>query len=106
MEGTRGFATNGGRADFGVAEYPTDGSSDREIFRKVDQALYRAKKTGRNKVCIAQEEKMATRTAHFTVTKLERLSRLAREENLGEAALLREALDDLLTKYRVADIES
>jgi diguanylate cyclase (GGDEF)-like protein len=90
----------------GVAAFPTDGRSEGEILRKADQALYRAKKTGRNKVCIAQEEKMSTKTTHYTLTQLERLSKLAREENVGEAVLLREALDDLLIKYKVSDIES
>jgi diguanylate cyclase (GGDEF)-like protein len=90
----------------GVAALPTDGRDAGELLRKVDQALYRAKNTGRNKVCIAQEEKMATKTTHYTLTQLERLARLAKEENVGEAALLREALDDLLYKYRVSDVET
>ncbi len=90
----------------GVAAFPTDGRSLSEIVRKADHALYRAKSTGRNRVCIAQEERMATKTSHFTITQLERLAKLAREEGVGEAVLLREALDDLLTKYRVSDVES
>ena len=32
----------------GIAAYPIDGSTESEILRKADQALYRAKKTGRN----------------------------------------------------------
>ncbi len=90
----------------GVAAYPTDGTTTIEILRKADQALYRAKVTGRNKICIAQEEKMATKTTHYTLTQLERLTRLSEEESVVEAVLLREALDDLLTKYRVSSVES
>lgn len=90
----------------GVSAYPTDGRTARDVLRKADQALYRAKETGRNKVCIAEEERMAAKTTHFTLTQLERLSRLSKEEGVGEAVLLREALDDLLTKYKVCDIES
>jgi diguanylate cyclase (GGDEF)-like protein len=90
----------------GVAAYPTDGRTTTEILRKVDQALYRAKDTGRNKVCIAQEERMAAKTSHYTLTQLERLGKLASEEGVGEAVLLREALDDLLVKYKVSDIET
>jgi diguanylate cyclase (GGDEF)-like protein len=90
----------------GVAAFPTDARTRSEVIRKADHALYRAKATGRNKVCIAQEERMATRTSHFTITQLERLAKLAREEGVGEAVLLREALDDLLTKYKVSDVES
>lgn len=90
----------------GIAECPTDGRTATDILRKADQALYRAKETGRNKVYIAQEERMAAKTSHYTLTQLERLSSLAKEEGVGEAALLREALDDLLTKYKVTDVES
>jgi diguanylate cyclase (GGDEF)-like protein len=90
----------------GVAAWPSDGRTRGELVRKADQALYRAKTTGRNRICIAQEERMMTRTSHFTVTQLERLAKLAREEGVGEAMLLREALDDLLIKYRVSDVES
>jgi diguanylate cyclase (GGDEF)-like protein len=90
----------------GIAAFPTDGRSESDVLRKVDQALYRAKETGRNKVCIAQEERMTTKTTHYTLTQLERLSKLAKEENVGEAVLLREALDDLLIKYKVSEVES
>ena len=90
----------------GVAAFPVDGHSESEVMRKADQALYKAKKTGRNKVCIAQEERMSTKTTHYTLTQLERLAKLAREENIGEAVLLREALDDLLIKYKVSRVES
>ncbi len=90
----------------GVAAWPSDGRTRSEIVRKADHALYRAKSTGRNKVCIAQEERMATKTSHFTITQLERLAKLAKEEGVGEAVLLREALDDLLNKYRISDVES
>jgi diguanylate cyclase len=90
----------------GVAAFPSDGRTETEIVRKADHALYRAKSTGRNRVCIAQEERMATKTTHFTITQLERLAKLASEEGVGEAVLLREALDDLLTKYKVSVVES
>jgi diguanylate cyclase (GGDEF)-like protein len=90
----------------GIAAYAIDGNSESEILRKADQALYRAKKTGRNTIRLAYEEKMAPKTAHFTLTQLERLTNLAKEEGVGEAVLLREALDDLLLKYGTNDIES
>ncbi len=90
----------------GIASCPIDGSSESEILRKADQALYRAKRTGRNNIRLAYEERMAPKTSHYTLTQLERLSNLAKEEGVGEAVLLREALDDLLLKYGVNDIES
>jgi diguanylate cyclase (GGDEF)-like protein len=90
----------------GVAAFPADGRTPGDIVRRADQALYRSKSTGRNRVCIAQEERMSTRTTHYTRTQLERLAQLAEKEGLGEAVLLREALDDLLIKYRVSEIET
>jgi len=90
----------------GLASFPIDGRSASELMRKADQALYRAKVDGRAQIRLAYEERMVPKTAHFTQTQLERLSRLADEHGVSEADLLREALDELLTKYGVNDIES
>lgn len=83
----------------GISSCPEDGSRINEIVRKAEGALFRAKKAGRNKVCLSREEKMVTKTSHYTYEQLQRLSELAKKEGLGEAILLREALDDLLKKY-------
>jgi diguanylate cyclase (GGDEF)-like protein len=86
----------------GISAFPIDAQDESELLRKVDQALYKAKVTGRNKIVLSHEEKMAPKTSHFTLTQLERLSVLAKEQGVGEAVLLREALDDLLIKYKHA----
>ena len=84
----------------GLAAYPANGNSDVELFREADQALYLAKSTGRNKVALPlADSRMVTKTSHYTTTQLERLSQLAKAVKRNEAALLREALDDLLKKY-------
>lgn len=83
----------------GVAAYPDDGADETLIIRKANEAIYRAKVTGRNKVCLARDEKMATKTTYYTQGQLHGLSRLAKREKLNEATLLREAMDDLLRKY-------
>jgi diguanylate cyclase (GGDEF)-like protein len=85
----------------GISSFPDDGHVEQDLIRKAIDALYRAKMTGRNKVCLAREERMVTKTSHYTQGQLERLSILAKREGMGEAVLLREALDDLLRKYDV-----
>jgi diguanylate cyclase (GGDEF)-like protein len=85
----------------GLATYPIDGRSGREIMRKADQALYTAFITGKNKICLARDDRKVTKTTHYTPTQLERLAKLAEDIDVGEAELLREALDDLLRKYDV-----
>lgn len=86
----------------GIAAYPIDAQEENELLRKADQALYKAKATGRNKIVLSYEEKMSPKTSHYTLTQLERLSELAKEQGVGEAVLLREALDNLLIKYKHA----
>jgi diguanylate cyclase len=36
----------------GVASFPTDGSTALELIQRADQALYRAKLSGRNQTCV------------------------------------------------------
>jgi diguanylate cyclase (GGDEF)-like protein len=83
----------------GVAASPDDGSDADTLIRKCSEALYRAKLSGRDKVCLAREEKMVTKTVHYRQGQLEGISRLAKREGMNEASLLREALDDLLRKH-------
>lgn len=90
----------------GVASFPIDGRTENELFRKADHALYRAKASGRNQVRLAFEERMVPKTTHYTQIQLERLSKLAENRGVSEADLLREAMDDFLTKYGVNDIET
>jgi diguanylate cyclase (GGDEF)-like protein len=90
----------------GVASFPMDGRTENELWRKADQALYRAKVSGRNQIRLAYEERMVPKTTHYTQTQLERLSKLAEARGVNEADLLREAMDDFLTKYGVNDIET
>jgi len=83
----------------GLATAFEDASRAPELIRKADSAIFRAKVAGGNRVALAKEEKMVPKTSHYTQDQLQRLSRVAKQEGVGEAILLREALDMLLKKY-------
>ena len=40
-------------ASVGVASFPADGQNVEELIRAADEAMYRAKKNGKNKICLA-----------------------------------------------------
>ncbi|TLZ46932.1 MAG: GGDEF domain-containing protein [Gammaproteobacteria bacterium] len=44
----------GPTASFGVAVYPANGSKPADLLKAADQALYRAKQDGRDRVCVAE----------------------------------------------------
>ena len=83
----------------GLSTFPDDGAKAQDVIHKANEALYRAKVSGRNKICLAREEKMVTKTSHYMQGQLMGLRRLAEREKIGEALLLREALNDLLRKH-------
>ncbi len=97
LNADNGDAIRGGFISDGVAFYPMDGRTENELFKKADQALYRAKTNSRRQIKLAYEERMIPKTTHYTITQLERLSKLAEERSVNEADLLREAMDDFLT---------
>jgi len=84
----------------GIASRPDDGNDSKDIIRKAEGALHRAKTGGRGRICLSREEKMVTKTSHYAQGQLERLTALAAKEGVGEAVLLREGLDDLFKKYK------
>jgi diguanylate cyclase (GGDEF)-like protein/putative nucleotidyltransferase with HDIG domain len=43
-------------ASFGVATYPLDGTTCKELLERADAAMYAAKQSGRNRVCLPDEE--------------------------------------------------
>ncbi len=92
-----------GKAPFtlsaGIAGFPDDAADADELLRKATEAMYRAKATGRDRTCLARQEKMVTKTSHYAPGQLTKLRELATKKGVGDALLLREALDDLLRKY-------
>ncbi|HWQ58421.1 MAG TPA: diguanylate cyclase [Clostridia bacterium] len=85
----------------GIACAPDDAAAAGELIRKAEGAMYRGKLAGSDRVCFPREDKMVTKTTHYTAEQLKRLTRLSGREGIGEAVLLREALDALLKKYDV-----
>ncbi len=84
----------------GIAEAFDDANRVAELVRKAEGAMFRVKVNGRDKVGLAREEKMVPKTSHYTQAQLQSLTKLSKREGVGEAILLREALDMLLKKYR------
>jgi PleD family two-component response regulator len=54
VRSTGGRRTISVTVSIGVAEPEEGGADPEDVIRAADQALYRAKRTGRNRVCVAE----------------------------------------------------
>lgn len=86
-------------ASLGVAASPRDAKRPEELIHKATLALYTAKEQGGNVVALTPGEDMVLKTSYYPAPQLARLRGLAERLKRKDAALLREALDDLLRKY-------
>ncbi|HUR49057.1 MAG TPA: GGDEF domain-containing protein [Acidimicrobiales bacterium] len=87
----------------GIAARPPHGDSAAELLAAAREALMRAKRAdrrGEGCVAIFVEEKMTMKSNYYTRATLDRLAKLSNATGRTEASLLREALDELLVKYR------
>jgi diguanylate cyclase (GGDEF)-like protein len=87
-------------ASVGIAANPPHGATAEELWRATGEALMRAKRDGRDRVALYVEEKMILKSNYYSKANLERVAKLSSATDRTEASLLREALDDLLYKYR------
>jgi diguanylate cyclase (GGDEF)-like protein len=87
-------------ASFGIAARPPHAEDAADVLRCAAEALMRAKREGSGRSVIYIEEKMTMKSSYFSRATLDRLSKLSAATSRTEASLLREALDDLLTKHR------
>lgn len=83
----------------GVAGRPPHGNTGEELLRAADEALMRAKRSGRDQVAMHVEDKMVMKSNYYSRATLDRLAAVSRATNRTEASLLREAADELLARY-------
>lgn len=88
------------RLSIGIASLPQHVSDPSQLLQAADEALLRAKREGRGRASIYVEDKMVLKSNYYPKAQLARLSTLSERLGKTEAALLREALADLLDKYR------
>jgi len=87
-------------SSIGIASRPPHGERVEDLTRCAAEALMRAKREGRGRVVIYVEEKMTLKSNYYSRAALDRLTKLSAATSRTEASLLREALDDLVQKYR------
>ncbi len=87
-------------ASIGIAGRPANGATADELIAAAEAALVRAKRAGGNRVCLHVEERMVLKSSYYPRAALHRLAKLARRRGKPEASLLREALDEYLSRHQ------
>jgi diguanylate cyclase len=87
-------------ASIGIAGRPAHGGTADELIAAAEAALVRAKRAGGNRVCLYVEERMVLKSSYYPRAALHRLAKLARGVGKPEASLLREALEEYLTRHQ------
>jgi diguanylate cyclase len=84
----------------GIAGRPAHGGTADELMAAAEAALVRAKRAGGNRVCLYVEERMVLKSSYYPRSALHRLAKLARRRGKPEASLLREALEEYLSRHQ------
>ncbi|RQD67905.1 MAG: GGDEF domain-containing protein [Tindallia sp. MSAO_Bac2] len=87
------------RFSAGLASFPHNGKTKEGLIKAVDDVLKKAKTMGKNRTCVAMSDVWMEKNFSVTKEMASGLSQIASKQNKTEAGLLREALEDLLSKY-------
>ena len=87
-----------------VGEFPRNASTVEKLLNLLSEGMRKAKVTGRAQIIFApleKESKMVMKSNYYLRSQLDGLAKLTALLNRTESSLLREALDDLLRKYKL-----
>lgn len=84
----------------GLAGLRRDGRTASELLGRAQGALWRAKDLGGDRLGLPSKERMVLKSSYYSSEQLDRLKQLAARRGVKESVLLREALSDLLLKYK------
>ncbi|HNR79829.1 MAG TPA: GGDEF domain-containing protein [Mesotoga infera] len=87
-----------------VGEFPRNASTVEKLLNLLSEGMRKAKIGGRGQVIFApleRESKMVLKSNYYLKSQLDGLTKLTALLGRTESSLLREALDDLLRKYRL-----
>lgn len=84
----------------GIAGQPHHGKTYLDVLMRALNATRRAKKLGKDRIAFPSDDNMSTKTSHYSKGQLEALRSLAKTLSRKDSELLREALEDLLLKYK------
>lgn len=96
--GMRDEGYEGSQLSLGVASSSVHGKSPSRLLQCCESALHEAKRRGPGSVALATNEPMVLKSNYYTRRQLGRLKDTSRVLGLTEASILREALEDYLTR--------